>query len=110
MDDPRVGFFIQVIVGVRRSTSWTVGVARFLIVALALGSLIVPVAASSDRMVIVGFRGLYTDPPGTDIVTHTTIDDPLFGFTRAHYERHFGSQPDLHARIDDDVDTACPPP
>lgn len=216
--------------------------ARFLIVALALGSLIVvPVVTSSDRTVIVGFRGLYTDPPGTagmdhlaaslsaartddppfsirvfdwpeheqafdfvrsftdrgclivighslggnaavrladerltpagidvdlliqldsvgrhdhelpedvqgvnyfqydtrlqwrlliqdsvdgsrdipieqtygvpaDIVTHTTIDDPLFGFTEAHYERHFvGSPPDLHARINADVEAACSP-
>lgn len=43
-----------------------------------------------------------------DIVTHTTIDDPLFGFTRAHYERYFGSRPDLHARINDDLEAACP--
>ena len=42
-----------------------------------------------------------------NIVTHTTIDDPLFGFTRAHYERYFESQPDLHARISDDVEAAC---
>ena len=44
-----------------------------------------------------------------EIVTHTTIDDPLFGFTEAHYERHFGFQPDLHARINDDVEAACSP-
>lgn len=47
------------------------------------------------------------DDVSEDIVTHTTIDDPLFGFTRAHYERYFGSLPDLYARINDDLEAAC---
>ncbi len=238
MGDPRMGLFTQMIVVVGRHTNRIVRMARSLIVVLALSSLIVPVITSSDRTVIVAFRGRHTDPPGTagmdhlaaslsiarinnqpfsirvfghsererafdfvrsftdrgclivlghslggnaatrlagerlipagidvdlliqldsvglhdhqlpegvqgvnyfqhpnwgflvqesvegsrpvpveqtygvsdDIVTHTTIDDPLFGFTEAHYERHFGSQPDLHARINDNVEAACSSP
>ena len=43
-----------------------------------------------------------------DIITHTTIDQPMFAFTEAHYEMHFESQSDLFARIHARVDAACP--
>ena len=46
---------------------------------------------------------------GRHIITHTTIDDPFFGFTDAHYQANFPSEPDdLYARIGDQVDAACP--
>ncbi len=44
---------------------------------------------------------------GYEIITHTTIDQPFFGFTEAAYDSHFGSQSDLYARINGEVEVAC---
>ena len=41
------------------------------------------------------------------VITHTTIDDALFGFPELAYLRRFQQQPDLHAVIKDKVAEAC---
>ena len=40
-------------------------------------------------------------------ITHTTIDCPFFDYSAAAYAMLFGSQPDLYARIEDQIAALC---
>lgn len=56
----------------------------------------------------VHVEGLYEDQQVTDAdITHTQIDDALFGRTAADYARVFGSEPDLHDRITGELMNTC---
>ena len=53
-------------------------------------------------------EGLYQQQRVTDAdITHTEIDDALFGRTAAEYARVFGSEPDLHDRITGKLMDTC---
>ncbi len=40
-------------------------------------------------------------------ITHTTIDCPLFDYSEAGYAALFGSQPDLYARVEEEIAFLC---
>ena len=58
-----------------------------------------------------GSRNVHVEPDyhlsNGQIITHTNIDDALFGRTPADYDQLFGAQPDLHVRIKDEIEEIC---